>query len=715
MRPPSPLTWWQTPTLLIGIWLLAWLWLQPPSPSPLDAPASDASAGRALATLDRLLDGVGPHPVGTPANAVVRSRIIDELRHLGIAAQVQQRVVCVPRGCADVHNIVGLIEGTDPLRDLVVLSAHYDSVPAGPGYSDDGAGVAAVLELGRLLANTPLQSGVLLLFTDGEEIGLAGAHAFTESAWAPRVGAVVNLEARGTSGSSFLFEIAGPSAKVAAAYSPMATSPSVSSLYVSIYRQLPNGTDVTAYKAMGWSASNLGFLGDAQLYHTPLDDRAHLSAGSVQHHLDQALGLVRGLSAADATDLDDNEVIFDVFGLWIVHYPIWLPTPLAAGLSLVLLGLTAAACWRRRMSIRSLSLALLLLIGLMATLAGAGWIIDATVRGAGWHGVPWIAHTGLWLLASAALMAAGPAVERLGMGPVIAASGLCFAALHGVAALALPEGSYVFLPGTLASLAALLAWLRVPPRYGQLIPPIVAVGALPIVHLALGLTIALGLSALILLATIGPALIALLPSVRRGSWFPAATAGVGAIALLALSTAMPSATERHPHGLQLDHVQVDNEAWVYAWNASFPRGGPLPAGWDLPVASSGGPLRLSRRSSTSITASGTDPSVVRADTTPTTTQLKIWAPGTHRTVILLPKGTLRTMINGVAGPTNGRLTWHGQADGLRVLVQHPGGPSITVFSASSGLPDELPMLPQHYVPIHDGWTSWRGVHTHHSR
>jgi hypothetical protein len=49
-------------------------------------------------------------------------------------------------------------------------------VPTGPGASDDGSGVAALLETARALAiGTPLRNDVIFLFTDAEEVGLLGA------------------------------------------------------------------------------------------------------------------------------------------------------------------------------------------------------------------------------------------------------------------------------------------------------------------------------------------------------------------------------------------------------------------------------------------------------------------------------------------------------------------------------------------------------------
>ena len=89
-----------------------------------------------------------------------------------------------------------------------MLVAHYDSVPGGPGVADDGAGVAAIIETVRALKEMkPLQNDVIILLTDGEENGMLGAKAFVEDhPWVKDVGLVLNFEARGNKGPSFMFE-----------------------------------------------------------------------------------------------------------------------------------------------------------------------------------------------------------------------------------------------------------------------------------------------------------------------------------------------------------------------------------------------------------------------------------------------------------------------------------------------------------------------------
>ncbi|WP_440064670.1 M28 family peptidase [Streptosporangium sp. OZ121] len=84
-------------------------------------------------------------------------------------------------------NIVATLPGRDP-TGTVMVAAHYDSAAMGPGASDDGAAVAAMLETVRALRAQEDQEGrggggnlrndLVFLMTDGEEDGVLGAEAF---------------------------------------------------------------------------------------------------------------------------------------------------------------------------------------------------------------------------------------------------------------------------------------------------------------------------------------------------------------------------------------------------------------------------------------------------------------------------------------------------------------------------------------------------------
>ena len=111
------------------------------------------------------------------------------------------------------HNIVGLIEGADPLlRDeWIIVCAHYDhkgTTAAGifNGADDDASGVAGVLEIAEAYARAaergqhPKRS-ILFAAWNAEEQGLLGAWAYTERPLRPLTTtvAVINMDMIGRS------------------------------------------------------------------------------------------------------------------------------------------------------------------------------------------------------------------------------------------------------------------------------------------------------------------------------------------------------------------------------------------------------------------------------------------------------------------------------------------------------------------------------------
>ncbi len=128
--------------------LLALLRYAPTPPEELDTSPDEFSAGRARATLERLiLPGVS-HCVGSADHARMRDAVVEEFRALGFEPEIQTTFASNRRYQQDisqVQNIVVRLEGTEG-KDAILLVAHYDSVPAGPGAADDGSGVSAILE-----------------------------------------------------------------------------------------------------------------------------------------------------------------------------------------------------------------------------------------------------------------------------------------------------------------------------------------------------------------------------------------------------------------------------------------------------------------------------------------------------------------------------------------------------------------------------------------
>ena len=154
---------------------------------------------------------VRPHAMGMPDHDRVRDYIMSRLVALGLKPQLQTTTAVGTRyqEAGRVQNILAWMPGASTTGKAVLLVVHYDGVEAGPAAADDGAGCAALLETLRALRarKEPLAHDVIALFTDGEEAGLLGAAAFVrEHPWAKDVAFIMNFEARGTTGRSYMFE-----------------------------------------------------------------------------------------------------------------------------------------------------------------------------------------------------------------------------------------------------------------------------------------------------------------------------------------------------------------------------------------------------------------------------------------------------------------------------------------------------------------------------
>jgi Zn-dependent M28 family amino/carboxypeptidase len=91
-----------------------------------------------------------------------------------------------------ITNVVATLRGTQPASAsrLYVVSGHYDSMCTSPtdaecdapGANDDASGVAAVLEMARVMARYEFDATIIFMAVAGEEQGLVGAGYFAEQA-----------------------------------------------------------------------------------------------------------------------------------------------------------------------------------------------------------------------------------------------------------------------------------------------------------------------------------------------------------------------------------------------------------------------------------------------------------------------------------------------------------------------------------------------------
>lgn len=362
--------------LPLAVILALALWrAQGPPPKTLTAPENEFSSARAMIVLRELFAEGVPHPVGTPANARIRERVEARFRALGYETSVQRRFACNAGAvCAQVENVIARRPGVE--GDVVLLAAHYDSVPAGAGVSDDGMGVATMLEVARAIRNEPFRNRVAFLIDDAEEAGLLGAEAFVADETLSReVAAVVNVEMRGTYGPSSMFETSRGNRWLIRHLAGALDRPQASSLFYTIYDLLPNDTDITVFKRAGKAAVNFAAIRGVNWYHTPFDDLAHASPRTLQHHGDNVLATVRALANADLDARSRTDATyFDVLGFALV----WWPQEWTLWIAIAsLLALVFAA---RRTPPRAMT------FGVLATFAA---ILFAALGGAG---VSWLAR-----------------------------------------------------------------------------------------------------------------------------------------------------------------------------------------------------------------------------------------------------------------------------------------------------------------------------------
>jgi len=323
--------------LLLGV-----LALQTPSPRGTDAPATAFSAARAMVDVREIAQR--PHPVGSADHDRVRAYLMGRLTELGMAPSLQIAPLS-PNAVARLGkwgldgdpnairaiNIVGVLPGANaepaPDNKAILLMAHYDTVKGSPGAADDTAGVAAILETVRALkARGPLQRPLVVLFTDAEELNLDGARGFfSDHPLRDRIGAVINLEARGGGGRAMMFETGPGNAETIALFTRAmrhADGGSTSnSLTVLAYEKMPNGTDFTISRQRSIPGVNIAFLGRADQYHTARSTPETLDQGSVQQMGSQALEAANALLHAKALpQTTQNRVYADVLGrVFITH------------------------------------------------------------------------------------------------------------------------------------------------------------------------------------------------------------------------------------------------------------------------------------------------------------------------------------------------------------------------------------------------------------
>ncbi len=368
-----------------------------PTPVMEDAAPDVFSAERAMRVLENLLAEGVPHPVGSDENRRVKMRIITHLKTLGLNAEEQHAVACHARAarCGFVENVTVRIPGSEPGPALLLMS-HYDSVPMSPGAGDDGAGVAAMLEVARILtAEAPFRNTVILLFTDGEEVGLLGAEAFFgQHPWAQQIGVVLNVEGSGSAGESLLLRTGPGSGWVVDAFRDSVSHPSAASVADEVFKRMPNDTDFSVSQRAGLPGADFAFAGERNHYHSPLDTVENLSQVTVQHHGENLLPLARKLASIDLATQQRDDRLYHTLAQtvtisWAVRHNL-----LFVVVGFVLLALASIVVVRSgETSAPRLLVGTLVSIAIVLTVIIANFVVFKLLDMANGTVVAWPAHT----------------------------------------------------------------------------------------------------------------------------------------------------------------------------------------------------------------------------------------------------------------------------------------------------------------------------------
>src|SRR5690606_14569706 len=94
-------------------------------------------------------------------------------------------------------NVVGTRPGQS--AEQVIVSAHYDHIPGCRGADDNASGMAAALEIARVLGPGPFERALVIAFWDEEETGLFGSRAYANRARdrGDRIRLAISLDAIG--------------------------------------------------------------------------------------------------------------------------------------------------------------------------------------------------------------------------------------------------------------------------------------------------------------------------------------------------------------------------------------------------------------------------------------------------------------------------------------------------------------------------------------
>ncbi|KMQ89025.1 endoplasmic reticulum metallopeptidase 1-like protein, partial [Lasius niger] len=233
----------------------------------------------------------------------------------------------------NVQNVIVKVGPHRPTMYSLLLNCHFDTFVESPGGSDDGAGCAVMLEILRIITQSPkiLKHSIVFLFNGAEENILQASHGFiTQHPWAKKVQTFINLEACGSGGRELLFQAGPHNPWMLEVYAKSVPYPYASSLAQEIFESgiVPGDTDFRIFRDFGKiSGVDFAWSKNGYVYHTKFDNVDQIPLGALQRTGDNILALTQGivfedhLSDPSMQETRGSLVFFDFLGAFVIRWP----------------------------------------------------------------------------------------------------------------------------------------------------------------------------------------------------------------------------------------------------------------------------------------------------------------------------------------------------------------------------------------------------------
>lgn len=258
---------------------------------------------------------VVPHPAGSKELESVRIHILSQIREMGLEPIVETEVYTIDdiaSGLSDepgeeneikdyirneayfnesdeliLKNILVKLDAPNTDRGILMM-AHYDTEKGTPGAGDDMISVCALLEAMREQSkNNNLKNDIYFLFCDGEELGAFGSKAFVEShpEMKESIDLVINVDGRGNRGGVLMFESSAYNYELMRYFKRANSRPLAFSFTTSLYRKMPNITDMTNFLDAGYSGLNFTVTEGVENYGAMSDNYENFNPGTAYNYL----------------------------------------------------------------------------------------------------------------------------------------------------------------------------------------------------------------------------------------------------------------------------------------------------------------------------------------------------------------------------------------------------------------------------------------------